>query len=289
LQPFLALTKSASSPLAAIDLIQRSTSAPNTYIFTELLSTSQISALSSSSDPKHVAYYNALQVFCYGTYADYISNSSLPPLNAAQTQKLRLLSLLTLAQDPANLSYTNLIQLLALNDAPELETLVIAAIYAGLVSGTLDPHHEIVQISSVAPLRDVAPQSISSMVSTLQEWELRCSSTLADLERQIGEIKREGERRWREQREWEKTVQGWMEEEAKSGAKSSGGAAPPVAAAGKKLGGLFGAFPKKGDGKRGFIGSGGSGHGELEGGEMDVDDDANEGGGRGGSKLLKKR
>lgn len=271
-------------------MIQRSTSAPNTYIFTELLSAPQIGALSTSSDPKHTAHYRALEIYCYGTYGDYLSEPNLPPLNTAQIQKLRLLSLLTLAQNPANLTYTRLSNLLALKNTHELETLVIAAIYAGLVSGTLDPHHEIVQISSVAPLRDVAPQSIASMVSTLQEWEQRCSSTLADLERQIGEIKREGERRWREEREWEKKVEGLIEAEdtSKAAAKAAASAGGAAGGTGKKLGGLFGGFAKKGDGKRGFMGIGGGGSDEVDPGEMDVDDESQEGGGR-GSRVLKKR
>jgi COP9 signalosome complex subunit 7 len=130
-QPFLALTKSASSPRAAADLVQRATSAPNTYIFAELLSSPQIQSLSSS--PDHSSFLTLLQVFSYGTYSTYTSTPGLPPLNAAQTLKLRQLSFLTLAKKPRDLSYGALIKELGLEGPRELEEVIISAIYAGLV------------------------------------------------------------------------------------------------------------------------------------------------------------
>src|SRR5277367_3691067 len=159
-QPFLALSKSASSPRAAIDLITRATSAPNTFIFTELLLSPTIQALSSS--PEHVPHLQLLQIFCYGTYSSYKSTPNLPPLNTAQTLKLQQLSLLTLAQNPTNLTYENLMRELGITSTRDLENLVISAIYAGLLSGTLDPHRQRVSISSISPLRDVSPSSIPS-------------------------------------------------------------------------------------------------------------------------------
>ncbi|RAL59911.1 hypothetical protein DID88_000538 [Monilinia fructigena] len=97
LEPFLALTKSATSPRAVIDLITRATAAPGTYIFTELLLTPQIQALSTGT-PEQAAYLTLLEIFSYGTYIDYTSNPSLPTLSPAQTLKLRQLSFLTLAK-----------------------------------------------------------------------------------------------------------------------------------------------------------------------------------------------
>jgi COP9 signalosome complex subunit 7 len=50
LEPFLALSKSATSPRAASDLIVQATSAPNTYVFAELLQTPNIQNLRSSEE-----------------------------------------------------------------------------------------------------------------------------------------------------------------------------------------------------------------------------------------------
>jgi COP9 signalosome complex subunit 7 len=209
LQPFLALSKSASSPRAAADLITRATSAPNTFIFAELLSTPQIQALSDS--PEYATQLNLLNIFSYGTYADYIHRSDLPALNDAQTLKLRQLSFLTLARDPSNLTYSSLIQSLGLSNARELEDLVISAIYAGLITGTLDPYRQLVTVTSVSPLRDLPPDSIPGMLSTLHEWSNRCVSTLADLEKQIASIKAEAMRRQKEDTEWAAHVEKLLE------------------------------------------------------------------------------
>src|ERR1700710_2090717 len=75
-QQFLALTKSASSPRAAADLVTRATSHPNTFIFAELLQAPQIQALAEA--PEQVAYLTLLEIFSYGTYADYKNTPNLP-------------------------------------------------------------------------------------------------------------------------------------------------------------------------------------------------------------------
>ncbi|KAK7223834.1 hypothetical protein V2G26_011837 [Clonostachys chloroleuca] len=93
LEPFLALSKSANSPRAAADLITRATSAPNTFIFAELLQTPQIATLSKS--PEFLPHYKLLQIFSHGTYQTYKTTQDLPTLSDAQTLKLRQLSLLS--------------------------------------------------------------------------------------------------------------------------------------------------------------------------------------------------
>jgi COP9 signalosome complex subunit 7 len=69
LEPFLALSKSANSPRAAADLVTQATSHPQTYVFTELLHTPNIQALHSS--PDHSNYHKLLEIFAWGTWADY--------------------------------------------------------------------------------------------------------------------------------------------------------------------------------------------------------------------------
>ncbi|OAA68206.1 cop9 signalosome subunit 7 [Niveomyces insectorum RCEF 264] len=207
LAPFLALSKTATSPRYTADLIVRATSHPNTFVFAELLQTVPVQAL-ATADAEYAAYLTLLQIFSYGTYADYeryrdpsssglpqpteaattettesttaaaaappsvppSSSSSpsttsffpntapLPPLNDDQARKLRQLSLISLATDRASLGYAHLVRALRLggdadhdsqerggdpaNSARALETLVMSAVYAGLVTATLDPAHQ---------------------------------------------------------------------------------------------------------------------------------------------------
>jgi COP9 signalosome complex subunit 7 len=121
----------------------------------------------------------------------------------------------------------------------ELEDLVISAIYAGLVSATLDPYHQNVLVSSVSPLRDLEPDSIPSMLDTLSQWSSRCTSTLADLEKQIAGIKAEAAQRHKEEVEWNAEVESLVDGKNKDDAKGGvGGFVSSVTSGmGRRLGG----------------------------------------------------
>ncbi|GKT64779.1 COP9 signalosome subunit 7 [Colletotrichum tofieldiae] len=224
LEPFLALSKSATSPRAAADLITRATSNPNTFLFTELLETPQIQALSQS--PDFLPHLRLLEIFSHGTYAAFLSSGQqLPQLNDAQTLKLRQLSLLTLARDRSNLSYAALQSALGLPSARALEDLVISAIYAGLLDATLDPHRQVVQVNSLAALRDLAPGAVPPMIRALHAWSSRCESTLEGLESQIAGIREAAARRQRDKAEQEARLAKLVEDVRKD----------PEAGAGRKL------------------------------------------------------
>jgi len=258
LEPFLALTKSASSPRAAADLVTRATSHPSTFVFSELLLAPQIQALQQS--PEYVSHIYLLQIFSYGTYEDYKTTPNLPKLNPAQTQKLRQLSLLTLARDPKNLTYDYLTSALELESTRALEDLVISAIYAGLLSGTLDPYNQRVAISSVSPLRDIAPNSIPTMIKTLHDWSSRCTATLADLEAELAKTKQEALDRHVNKLKWDEWFEGLMSEQGSTGGKGFGG------------------------------GSGGKRGSPMMGGDMDIDEEDSMPLQRGrGNKVPKKR
>ncbi|KAI1453066.1 hypothetical protein F4805DRAFT_387511 [Annulohypoxylon moriforme] len=192
LEPYLALTKSATSPRAAADLVTQATSNPNTYVFAELLQAPQIQALSQT--PQYAPYLQILEIFSHGTYSalrNYTNTTTepLPPLNEAQALKLRQLSLLTLARDPHNLTYPSLQTSLDLPTPRAVEDLVISAIYAGLIEAQLDPRHQTVHVSGVAPLRDLEPNSVPSALAALRAFSSRCETTLQDLEAQIADVR----------------------------------------------------------------------------------------------------
>lgn len=194
LAPYLALAKSATSPRAASDLITQATSAPNTYVFAELLRQPNIQALKAHDEMS--GFFTLLQLFAWGTWGEYQATPGLPSLSDAQALKLRLLSLLSIASEktlstPSNLSYDSLTTRLGLSSAIDLEHLVTQAIYSNLLTGTLNPSAQTVQISSVAPLRDLAPGSLTSMIGELDAWSSRCTSAVDDLEAEIRRVKRD--------------------------------------------------------------------------------------------------
>ncbi|KAF4343375.1 ACOB protein [Fusarium beomiforme] len=214
LEPFIALSKSATSPRAAADLVTRATSAPNTFLFSDLLQTPAIQNLADSEFSSHLTL---LQIFSYGTYSSYKSTEGLPTLAEAQATKLRQLSLLSLARDRQNLSYAALQDALNLPGPREVETLVISAVYAGLLHATLDPARAVVQLSSVAPLRDLAPGAIPDMAAALKTWSHRCTTTLDALDIQIKEIRTIAAARQREQRLADEKLQQLMSEQQEGG------------------------------------------------------------------------
>jgi hypothetical protein len=89
LQPFLhlALTSKTPSPRMLADLITRATSAPGTYIFAELLETPAVQALQSLDTPQEFrGYYTALEIFSYGTLAEYDGPLSSPDSQHGSTE-----------------------------------------------------------------------------------------------------------------------------------------------------------------------------------------------------------
>ncbi|KAH8728288.1 hypothetical protein GQ44DRAFT_702096 [Phaeosphaeriaceae sp. PMI808] len=209
LEPFLALSKSATSPRAASDLVTQATSAPNTFVFAELLQTPNIQNLRTSED--YAPYLTLLEIFAWGAWADYKAQSNLPKLSAQQHQKLLLLSLLPLSSSHATLTYKSLLTTLDLPTTRALEELITTAIYSGLITATLDPAHSLIAVTSVAPLRDLAPGSLPALQSTLQAWSQRCDSALVDLEAQVGKVKKEAVDREKVRRKRERALEAVMQ------------------------------------------------------------------------------
>ncbi|KAI9761323.1 MAG: hypothetical protein M4579_001113 [Chaenotheca gracillima] len=247
LEPYVALSKSATSPRAAVDLIIRATSDPNTYVFAELLRTPSIQSLRHGGGDEYTPYLKVLEIFSWGTYQEYTSTPNLPPLSDAQLHKLRLLSLFPLCTSGATLSYANLQSALSLPTPRALEDLLIAATYAGLLIAKLSPLTQLVHITSIAPLRDPAPGSVLHLTKTLEAWEERCNDVLSDLESQIAAVNRRGvERAARAEAEKEETAEmerAWANKKAPASAASGGnwaggGAAGGVGATKRAYGGV---------------------------------------------------
>ncbi|KXJ91359.1 PCI domain-containing protein [Microdochium bolleyi] len=221
LEPFMALTKSATAPRAAADLITQATSNPNTFVFAELLHTPQIQALAQS--PEYSSHLKLLEIFSYGTFVDHTTATGLPALNEQQARKLRQLSLLTLAKKPHNLSYASLQRELGITDDRTLEDLIISAIYAGLLDAQLDARNRTVHVSSVSPLRDLAPDAIPAVLESLTAWSARCGSTLDDLEAEIASIRQAAAQRNSDKKAWA-AVEEKLAKEARADEHTGGGA-----------------------------------------------------------------
>ncbi|KIW15033.1 hypothetical protein PV08_07820 [Exophiala spinifera] len=205
LQPFVhvANTTKNPSPRFVAELIKSTISAPGTYIFTELLQTPACQSLRGTDLE---SWLTLLEIFSWGTYEEYQATPNLPPLDDSQAFKLRQLSLLTLSSPfaPSNtpattntLTYDSLLQSLVLPDTASLESLVTQSIYAGLLAARLSPTSTppSVNVTSVAPLRDLRPQSLPALLQILQVWESRCTTMISDLDTKITSLRKEAVKR----------------------------------------------------------------------------------------------
>uniref|UniRef100_UPI00398F82EC COP9 signalosome complex subunit 7a isoform X1 n=2 Tax=Pristiophorus japonicus TaxID=55135 RepID=UPI00398F82EC len=182
LEQFLLLAKTVRGA-ALVALINQLLEVPGVYVFGEFLEMPNIQELMTGP---YAPSYQLLSLFAYGTFSDYMANASnLPVLTTAQKNKLRHLSIVTMAAKVKCIPYSVLLHELEMKNLRELEDLIIEAIYADIVQGKLDQRNQLLEVDySIG--RDIRPQDISSMARTLQEWCNGCEAVLAGIEDQIG-------------------------------------------------------------------------------------------------------
>lgn len=192
LEHYLALAASATGPAAA-DLVVRATADPGLHVFSELLASPNIAAL--VADPATTPHHALLLLFAHGTYADYAASAaSYPPLTPAHLEKLRALSLLSLARGRTSIPYSLLSSALSLPSNRELEQLVLDVGSSGLLSARLDQRASRVLVTAPAP-RDVdvreGAADIGDLVAVLGAWRESSSRLLGVIDRQIAYVNAE--------------------------------------------------------------------------------------------------
>lgn len=68
-------------------------------------------------------------------------------------------------------------------------------------------------VSSVAPLRDLRPASVPALVAVLEDWDLRCDSVLAEIEAHVVQVRRAAQETRRREIDNEKAVERAMGED----------------------------------------------------------------------------
>ncbi|TKY84561.1 hypothetical protein EX895_006463 [Sporisorium graminicola] len=212
LEPLLLVARSTKPRgAAAASLVQQAIAAPGVFFFAELFDVAGVAELASSSDSASSSQlqiaYQLLCLFAYGTYSDYlhlVQSGAIPELSRDQIQKLRQLTLLSLAFQHKSLPYATLYGSLGVqsSNSRELEDLIIEAIYAGLISGKLNelqtrfevhhvqgrdfPHPSILSQPALAALPSIASSTgisqLDSVFTSLQNWQATTVSVLESLQ-----------------------------------------------------------------------------------------------------------
>ncbi|CAG9766801.1 unnamed protein product [Ceutorhynchus assimilis] len=180
LEQFVILAKTAKGA-ACVELVKQALESPGVYVFGELLDNPNILEL----DNTHKVYFNTLNLFAYGTYKDYLANTSnFIELSAIQKKKLQHLTIVTLATKSKCIPYEVLLEELKIKNVRDLEDLIIEAIYADIIHGKLDQKNSQLEID-YAIGRDIRPEDTNVIVNCLQEWSNACEKVLECIETQV--------------------------------------------------------------------------------------------------------
>jgi COP9 signalosome complex subunit 7 len=182
LEQFLILSKSAKG-LSAVELIRQVLESSGIYVFGELLDMPNIKEL--ANNPEYEPYYRLLNVFAFGTYSDYLSNSQrLPQLTDPMKTKLRHLTIVSLATKRKYIPYELLLNELDMKNLRQLEDLIIEVIYANVVSGKMDQMNNRLEIDHTIG-RDIKHEDLKTVTNVLNEWCRNCDNVLRNIELQI--------------------------------------------------------------------------------------------------------
>lgn len=170
---------------AVVALIEQALSSKKVFVVGELLAMDNIQALRGTEFEAHL---RLLELFAYGTYSEYqAAKDQLPELNSNMKEKLRALSIVSLAHTKKQVTYTELQQELAITNVRELEDLIIDTIYAGLVDGKLDQANGMLNVRS-AIARDVRPEEVGEMIQKLTQWGSDMEQLIAALDKNMAHV-----------------------------------------------------------------------------------------------------
>jgi COP9 signalosome complex subunit 7 len=150
-------------------------------------------AVALSSAPDGEALSRALDLFSHGMYKDYVDGGFMN-LTDAQIQKLKLLTVVTLVEracieSSGILPYSTIADALllpkdSLDSLREVEEIVIACIYTGIVHGKLCQQRKSLVVSSErgAPCRPRDVPNVSNLLFSLKSLKQNLEDTMTTLE-----------------------------------------------------------------------------------------------------------
>ena len=113
---------------------------------------------------------------------------AFPPIIPSQLQKLKHLTLVSLALQNRSLDYDRLLTSLDITSVRDLEDLIIDTIYAGLLTGKMHHHERVLHVDWVAG-RDLRPEDLQTIRQGLENWCATASTLLKALDEQIAHVR----------------------------------------------------------------------------------------------------
>ena len=199
-------------------ILLRALSLPNCFFFGELLDNARVARHVGAATSREAHLFS---LFCSGTLADYrAAPDRYGAVEGALLDKLKLLTLASLAASEREVPYARLREALELGSDAEVEALVIQAVYAGLVQvrpppqppapfffaqrhsaspahtpflhtrngcaqGQLDQRAKCVHVQGCAG-RDVLPSELPALAGALGALQAAVASAVAVAEEELG-------------------------------------------------------------------------------------------------------
>lgn len=140
-----------------------------------------------------------LDLFSYGTYSDYVKDSSMfLPLTDSQIFKLRQLTVLTIVQKFAFqknriIPYQEFQQALDLSTGRQVEEVLISCIYAGVMAAKLCQKTNSLKLdpTRVFQTRDVPVAQVTQMMEQLQRMRIALQQSQRTMQNNRQEVNRE--------------------------------------------------------------------------------------------------
>ncbi|XP_054164080.1 COP9 signalosome complex subunit 7b-like [Oppia nitens] len=220
MEQFLILAKTCKG-LSAVELIRQVVESPHIYVFGEFLDIPNIGDLANNCD--HKPYYDLLVLFAFGQYSDYLANvQTLPELSAQMRQKLRHLTIVSMATKSKHIPYGRLLEELDMKNLRELEDLIIDVIYAGVVTGKMDQLNNRLEVEQTIG-RDIRRgDDLKVVANILAEWCRNCDNVLRNIEQQILNANRLKEDNHKQRQQLDQQVS-TIKKTIKSSSSSGGG------------------------------------------------------------------
>eukprot|EP00953_Heterococcus_sp_UTEX-ZZ885_P008016 4810-Heterococcus_DN1.PRE.1 len=219
LEQFCLLAKTAKAR-ACVALVQQVLAEKKIFVFGELLAMPNVQELRGT---EHENQLRLLELFAYGTYADYKANQSqLPPVRHAMLDKLRMLTIVSLAQEQRIVNYSQLQQTLEVPNVRALEDLIFDCIYAGLIQGKLDQRAGVLRVRG-ALARDVRLTDVDAMLQKLEQWAAAAQQARAALQEGAAEARQTRHYDEIAQRALEKKLKDLKRDAAKAANQGGGG------------------------------------------------------------------
>ncbi|CAK9017266.1 unnamed protein product [Durusdinium trenchii] len=217
LSQFVILAQTAQGR-ACEALVRQALEHSSVFVFGELLECPNVQALQGEFS----ATLDLLRIFAYGTFSDYKARQKdLGDLTVAQTRKLQMLTLLSMATKEKVINFAALEAALDVS-ARALEDLIIEAVYQNLITGKMDQENSCLIVESCA-CRDCKAEDIDYIIETLSAWQQTAQEMIQSLDAAVMFAANNYEKQKVAQEELEKEVKS-IREALKEGDSTKSGA-----------------------------------------------------------------